>query len=133
MSLFLIKFCLRRVTSNIYCVVFLFCFSCVTYVASFSGLSIFDCPFGILKRLFILCNLCCQFLWIVHFWLSLRYSKTFISNTIMPKCHVVRIDNLDHYLICMRPWWAFSPNLSPNLWLFLNDIILEKLIKFALH
>jgi hypothetical protein len=30
--------------------VFLFCFSssCVPYVASFSGLSIFDCPFGIL-------------------------------------------------------------------------------------
>ena len=26
--------------------------SCVPYVASFSGLLIFDCPFGILKRLF---------------------------------------------------------------------------------
>jgi hypothetical protein len=34
------------VVSNTYCVVFLFCFSwsCVPYVASFSGLSIFDCP-----------------------------------------------------------------------------------------
>ena len=32
------------------CVVCLFCLSssCVPYVASFSGLSIFDCPFGIL-------------------------------------------------------------------------------------
>ena len=31
--------------SNTYCVVFLFCFSssCVPYVTSFSGLSIFDC------------------------------------------------------------------------------------------
>jgi hypothetical protein len=34
----------------LYCVVFLFCFSssCVPYIASFSGLSICDCPFGIL-------------------------------------------------------------------------------------
>jgi hypothetical protein len=36
--------------SNTYCAVFLICFSssCVLYVASFSGLSICDCPFGIL-------------------------------------------------------------------------------------
>ena len=34
----------------LFCVVALFCFpsSCLSYVASFSGLSIFDCPFGIL-------------------------------------------------------------------------------------
>jgi hypothetical protein len=31
----------------------LFCFS-LSYVASFSGLSIFDCPFGLLYRLYIL-------------------------------------------------------------------------------
>jgi hypothetical protein len=30
----------------------------------------------------VLCTLCCQFLWIVHFWLPLRYSLMFISNTI---------------------------------------------------
>jgi hypothetical protein len=83
--------------------------SCVPYVASFSGLYIFDCPFGILWRLFflclvypmlpvsvdcifliaplvfsdvylscVLCTLCCQFLWIVYFWLPLWYSLTFI-------------------------------------------------------
>ena len=83
--------------------------SCVPYVASFFKLSIFDCPFGILSHLFVLClvypmvtvsldcpfvivpsvfssiylscvlcNLCCQFLWIFHFCLSLRYSLTFI-------------------------------------------------------
>ena len=36
--------------SNTYCVVFLLCLSssCVLYVASFSGLFIFDCPFHIL-------------------------------------------------------------------------------------
>jgi hypothetical protein len=39
--------------------------SCVPYVTSFSGLSMFDCPF-------VLCTLCCQFLWIVHVWLPLR-------------------------------------------------------------
>ena len=39
--------------------------SCVPYVASFSGLSVFDYPF-------VLCTLCCQFLWIVHFLLPLR-------------------------------------------------------------
>ena len=39
--------------------------SCVPYVASFSGLSVFDYPF-------VLCTLCCQFLWIVRFWLTLR-------------------------------------------------------------
>jgi hypothetical protein len=39
--------------------------SCVPYVASLSGLSMFDWPF-------VLCTLCCQFLWIVHVWLSLR-------------------------------------------------------------
>ena len=42
--------CLRIVMSNTYCVVFLLCFSssCVPYVASFSGLSFFYCPFGVL-------------------------------------------------------------------------------------
>ena len=39
--------------------------SCVPYIASFSGLSVYDYPF-------VLCTLCCQFLWIVHFWLPLR-------------------------------------------------------------
>jgi hypothetical protein len=37
--------------------------SCVANVASVSGLSIVDCPFGIL---FVLCGQCCQCLWIVH-------------------------------------------------------------------
>ena len=39
--------------------------SCVPYVTSFSGLSVSDYPF-------VLCTLCCQFLWIVRFWLPLR-------------------------------------------------------------
>ena len=55
--------------------------SCVPGVASFSGLSILDCPFCILYRLFsscVLCTRCCQFLWIVHSWLPSRYSLMFI-------------------------------------------------------
>jgi hypothetical protein len=60
------------VFSNVY-------LSCVPYVASFSGLPIFDCPFGILWRLFILCTLCSQFLWIAHFWLPLRYPMLPVS------------------------------------------------------
>jgi hypothetical protein len=41
--IYVICVCLRIVVSNIYCVVFLFCFSssCVPSVASFSGLSNF--------------------------------------------------------------------------------------------
>ena len=42
--------CLHIVVSNTYYVVFLFCFSssCVPYFASFSGLSFFECQFGII-------------------------------------------------------------------------------------
>jgi len=49
-----ICFYLRIVVSNTYCVVFLLCFSssCVPNIASFSGLSFSDCPFGIFWRLF---------------------------------------------------------------------------------
>ena len=42
------------------------------------------CPTHIMLVLFlfffvyVLCTLCCQLLWIVYFWLSLRYSLTFI-------------------------------------------------------
>ena len=47
--------CLRIVVSKAYCVVFLTCFSSswVPYVASFSVLSICECPFGILWRQFL--------------------------------------------------------------------------------
>jgi len=52
--IYVICVCFRIVLSNTYCVVFLLCFFVV------------------------LCTLCCQLLWIIHFWLSLRYSLTFI-------------------------------------------------------
>jgi hypothetical protein len=102
--------------------------SCVPYVASFSGLYNCDCPFGILWRLFVLCHvypmlpvsldcpfviaplvfsdvylscvlctLCCQFLWIVHFWLSLWYSLTFI-------CPVSCV----HYVVSLSGLYIFD-------------------------
>ena len=37
------------------CFCFVFSSSCLLYVANFSVLSIFDCPFGILERLFTEC------------------------------------------------------------------------------
>jgi hypothetical protein len=55
--IYVICACLHVVVSNTYCmfIVFLFLF------------------------FIVLCTLCCQFLCIVHFWLPLRYSLTFIS------------------------------------------------------
>ena len=48
--------CLCIMVSNTICDCFcfvLFCSSCVPCVASFNGLSFFDCPFDVLQRLFI--------------------------------------------------------------------------------
>ena len=52
--------------SNTYCVVLLCCLfsSCESYVSSFSGLSIFHCPFCILLRLFSIMQ---------HAWYSIRF------------------------------------------------------------
>jgi hypothetical protein len=45
--IYVICVCSRIVMSNTYCVVWIFSSSCVSYVPNFSGLSIFDCTFGI--------------------------------------------------------------------------------------
>ena len=50
--------------------------SCVSYVASFSGLSIFIAR-SVFFKIYLSCilfTLCCQFLWIALFLLPLRYS-----------------------------------------------------------
>ena len=61
--IYVICVCLCIVVCDTYCVVFLFCFysSCVPYVASFSGLFIFDCPSFQCSLTFIFCIL----MWIV--------------------------------------------------------------------
>ena len=51
---YIICVCLRIVVSNTYCVVFC------------------------LSSSYVICTQCCQFLWIVHSWLPLRCSLTFI-------------------------------------------------------
>ena len=54
--------------------------SYVPYVVRFSGLYIFIAPlvFSDVYLSCVLCTLCCQFLWIMYFWLPLWYSLTFI-------------------------------------------------------
>jgi hypothetical protein len=47
---------------------------------------------------FVLCVLCCQFLWIVHFVLPLRYSLTFIHT----------------YSDCLRGIYVNYEHLSPR-------------------
>ena len=57
---------------HILCCVFgLFVFVLCTLCCQFFWIVHFWLPF-------VLCTLCCQFLWIVHFWLPLQYSLTFI-------------------------------------------------------
>ena len=73
--------CLWYVVPNTYSVVFLFCLSS-------------SC---------VLCTQCCQFLWIVHFWLPLRHSLSFIDNSIFHKTRLqlwqrkTCIDNLTSF------------------------------------
>ena len=57
------------------------------------GQHILGCIFGLL--VFVLCTLCCQFLWVVHFWLPLRYSGACIYAT-----HKISLP----YLITLE-WW----------------------------
>jgi hypothetical protein len=52
---------IRNTHCGVFCFLFLFCLhlmSCVSNVATFSGLSILDCPFGFLSRLLWLFLLC---------------------------------------------------------------------------
>jgi hypothetical protein len=56
---------------------------------------------------FVLCNLCCQFLWIVHSLLPLRYSLTFISR--IGKRHIdwtskYRLKVTRYGLDCVKPF-----------------------------
>ena len=94
--------------------IFLFCLSssCVPYVASFPGLSCFVClplvypmlpvslDFPVLF-VFLLYTLCCQFPWIVHFWVPLRYSLTFINTSEIERKLTLR-------LILLIDWFCRS-------------------------
>ena len=52
------------------------------FVFAYSGVQHIFCS-GFDLFFFVLCALCCQFLWIVHFWLTLRYSLTFIEHDLV--------------------------------------------------
>jgi hypothetical protein len=67
------RFCFRIMVPNTYCVVFLLSFSssCVPYVVSFSGLSICNCPLGILVCLFTQIH---AFLCFEKFCIYMKYS-----------------------------------------------------------
>jgi hypothetical protein len=59
---------------------------------------------------FVLCTLCWQFLWIVHFWLACRYSLMYI----------------DRQIYCLHPqryFWINRPNLNLLRVLFLKNVI----------
>ena len=65
--------------------VFVLFMSYLPYVCLFAYIGvqrILYCVFDLLAS--VLCNLCCQFIWIVHFWLPLRYYLTLIHMTIFP-------------------------------------------------
>jgi hypothetical protein len=50
---------------------------------------------------FLLCTLCCQFPWIVHFWVPLRYSLTFINTSEIERKLTLR-------LILLIDWFCRS-------------------------
>ena len=62
---------------------------------------------------FVLSTLCCQFLWIVHLWLPLRYSLTFMSKLFVSKISFTE--------------WAHKTNLTPQI--FIQEPVLSREIK----
>jgi hypothetical protein len=75
---------------HILCCVLVFIFFVLCLVYPLLPVSL-DCSFWIAPSVFsnvylscVLCTLCCQFLWIVHFGLPLRYSLTFIMYPMLP-------------------------------------------------
>ena len=72
--------------SNTYCNVLLFCLSS-------------SC---------VLCTQCYQFLWIVHFWLHIRYSRTFICFCFLLCLFAFCSCLFGFILFCFRFVWLFS-------------------------
>ena len=102
--------CLLIVVSNTYCVFVRFSSSCVSYVARFSAVFIFDWPswFPNVYLFCVLCTLCCQVLRSVYSWLPLRGSLTFIC----PVYCVPYVARFSAVFIFDCPSWF------PNVYLF---------------
>jgi hypothetical protein len=103
-----VKWCSTRI---VLCLLVCFSSSCIPYVASFSVF------------FFVLYTLCCQFLWIVHFWLHLRYSLMFIY-----KCSRKATNTHLHCLVW--PDWRSNPQ-SPALEA-INDVQQQKDIQISI-
>ena len=71
--------------------------------------SILHCVFVL--SFFVLCTPCCQFLWIVEFWLPLRYSLTFIEYIVSNLMKITSI-NCSLLLTFHSMWrrWAMDFN-----------------------
>ena len=69
---FPIKWCLVRLYLQLFVGVFLLPCSGVQHILC--------CAFAFALYVFVFSTLCCQFLWIVHLWLTLRYLLTFIAH-----------------------------------------------------
>jgi hypothetical protein len=65
------------------------CYLCL--LAHSGVLHILCCGFFLV---FVLCNLCCQFLWIVHYWLPLRYSLMFVYIEWINECSPYLVTNV---------------------------------------
>ena len=58
----------------------------------------------------VLCTVCCQFLWIILFWLPLRYSLTFIYQRVCNKASVTpRVILVDQKLFTLPDKMTSSP------------------------
>jgi hypothetical protein len=86
---------------------------CIVYpVLSVSGLSIFDCPSVFSNLCSVYCVPIVVGVWIVHSWLPLRFSLTFIitSTTVVyisliPVCFTAY--TITAWLLCMLWFWLF--------------------------
>ena len=112
--IYVICVCLRIRVSNTYCVVFLFCLYCilVSYVASFSLLSICDSTFGALKRLFKTVEGCADFIDEIHQCfvpISIdQCADVYVSKVVMHWCkiHIISMIN-EYYKRRVHPWLNF--------------------------
>ena len=91
----------------------LFTFLCLL---AYSGVQHILCCVFVLF-FFVLCTICCQFLWIVHFWLPFRYShlKRLFTTLNVQQCHPTHVWTINK--ICRRGNYHLSPMVM--------DVIIE--------
>jgi len=92
-----IKILFSGVTVSVEEITDIFCLRYLCLFAYSGVLHILCCVFVLF--VLVLCTPCCQFLWIVHFWLPLRYSLTFILHVCIGFC--------DFYCFVFFVIWTF--------------------------